>query len=97
MSRFQFSRQFRHNSGMPPRRFRVQMMVATAQQAISSGASLADAATMAGFSDQSHMSREFRRTFGMTPGEFQKVVASQLGAVRSRSHPVDAALDRTGS
>jgi AraC-like DNA-binding protein len=96
MSRFQFSRQFRHNSGMPPRRFRVQMMVATAQQAISSGASLADAATMAGFSDQSHMSREFRRTFGMTPGEFQKVVASQLGAVRSRSDPADAALDRTG-
>lgn len=97
MSRFQFARQFRHTSGMPPRRFRVQMMVATAQQAISSGASLADAATLAGFSDQSHMSREFRRTFGMTPGEFQKVVASQLGAVRSRSHPVDAALDPTGS
>jgi AraC-like DNA-binding protein len=97
MSRFQFSRQFRHNSGMPPRRFRVQMMVATAQQAISSGASLAEAATRAGFSDQSHMSREFRRTFGMTPGEFQKVVASQLGAVRSRSNPTDVASDRASS
>jgi AraC-like DNA-binding protein len=97
MSRFQFSRQFRHNSGMPPRRFRVQMMVATAQQAISSGASLAEAASRAGFSDQSHMSREFRRTFGMTPGEFQKVVASQLGAARGRSSPADTASNRTGS
>ncbi len=96
MSRFQFSRQFRHNSGMPPRRFRVQLMVATAQQAISSGASLADAATMAGFSDQSHMSREFRRTFGMTPGEFQKVVVSQLGVARGRSSSADASPDRTG-
>jgi AraC-like DNA-binding protein len=70
---------------MPPRRFRVQMMVAAAQQAISSGASLAEAAGLAGFSDQSHMSREFRRTYGMTPGEFQKVVASRLGAARPPS------------
>jgi AraC-like DNA-binding protein len=84
MSRFQFARRFRHNSGMPPRRFRVQMMVATAQRAISAGVSLVEAASIAGFSDQSHMSREFRRTYGMTPGEFQRVVASQLGAARSR-------------
>ncbi len=97
MSRFQFSRQFRHSSGMPPRRFRVQMMVATAQQAISSGASLAEAASMAGFSDQSHMSREFRRTYGMTPGEFQKVVASQLGAAQSRPNTTSPSTNRTDS
>jgi AraC-like DNA-binding protein len=82
---------------MPPRRFRVQMMVANAQRAISSGVSLVEAASMAGFSDQSHMSREFRRTYGMTPGEFQKVVASQLGAAPNRFNTANLNTSRTNS
>ncbi len=74
MSRFQLSRLCLANHGMQPRRLKLQLMVARAQLEISQGASLTDAALAAGFSDQSHMSREFRKTIGMTPREYQDVI-----------------------
>lgn len=71
MSRFQFSRLCNASLGMQPRRLKIQLMVALAQSEIARGASLTDAAILAGFSDQSHMTREFRRTIGMTPREYR--------------------------
>jgi AraC-like DNA-binding protein len=35
-----------------------------------SGSSLADAALAAGFADQSHMSRQFKRAYGLTPARW---------------------------
>lgn len=75
LSRFQLSKLVRQAAGMQPRRLRLQLMVATAQFNISSGLSLSYAAANSGFSDQSHMNREFRRTLGMTPREYQQVRA----------------------
>jgi AraC-like DNA-binding protein len=40
---------------------------------------LADVALLAGFSDQPHFTREFRRKFGLTPGAF---ASAQLAAHR---------------
>jgi AraC-like DNA-binding protein len=74
LTRFQLSRLCQANHGMQPRRLRLQLMVAQAQVEISKGASLTEAAHLAGFSDQSHMTREFRRTVGMTPREYQAVL-----------------------
>ena len=74
MSRFELSRLCLESHGMQPRRLKLQLMVARAQSEISNGASLTEAALHAGFSDQSHMSREFRKTIGMTPREFQNVI-----------------------
>jgi len=74
MSRFQLSRLCRASHGMQPRRLKLQLMVAQAQMEISNGTSLAEAAHLAGFSDQSHMTREFRKTIGMTPREYQAVL-----------------------
>lgn len=71
MSRYQFSRLCSQTAGMQPRRLRLQLMVARAQKAINEGQDLASASLHAGFSDQSHMNREFRRTIGMTPREYQ--------------------------
>lgn len=75
LSRFQLSRLVRQSAGMQPRRLRLQLMVATAQYNIARGLSLSYAAMNAGFADQSHMNREFRRTLGMTPREYQRVHA----------------------
>ena len=41
------------------------------------GATLADAAAASGFVDQSHMTRIFRRTLGMTPGRFRSAALSR--------------------
>lgn len=72
MSRYQFARLCQRTAGMQPRRLRIQLMVARAQKIIREGQDLASASAIAGFSDQSHMNREFRRTIGMTPREYQK-------------------------
>ncbi len=74
ISRFELSRICVASHGMQPRRLKLQLMVARAQIEISNGASLTEAALHAGFSDQSHMSREFHRTIGMTPREYQNVI-----------------------
>lgn len=73
LTRFQFARLCQRTSGMQPRRLRIQLMVARAQRGIRNGLDLASASAMAGFSDQSHMSREFRRTIGMTPKDYQRL------------------------
>ena len=36
-----------------------------------SGQSLAEAATASGFSDQSHMTRQFKQTYGVAPGQWR--------------------------
>ncbi|MGH9440981.1 MAG: helix-turn-helix transcriptional regulator [Thermoanaerobaculia bacterium] len=43
---------------------------------------LADAASQAGFADQSHMSRVFRRLTGMSPKEFRRIARGAAGEVR---------------
>jgi AraC-like DNA-binding protein len=37
---------------------------------VKSGVSLAEAALDAGFADQSHMSRQFKRAYGLTPAHW---------------------------
>ena len=41
------------------------------RRSMKSGAELADAALSAGFADQSHMSRQFKRAYGLTPARWQ--------------------------
>jgi AraC-like DNA-binding protein len=44
-----------------------------ARAAIASGAPLAAAAAGAGFADQSHMTRQFVRAYGLTPGRWARL------------------------
>jgi AraC-like DNA-binding protein len=44
-----------------------------AKSAIRSGHSLAEASFMSGFADQSHMTRQFKRAFGLTPGHWHAI------------------------
>jgi AraC family transcriptional regulator len=54
------------------RRLRVEY---ASRQILSSKATLLEIATSAGFSDQSHFSRVFKRQMGMTPTEYQRIHA----------------------
>ena len=77
------SRAFRKQVGMPPYAYLLQLRVAIGRRALADGASIAAAALAAGFSDQSHFTREFRRRTGTTPGAYQALVPHQRGDIKS--------------
>ncbi len=77
--------------GTSPDRYRTLRRVALARAAIESGQSLAGAAAEAGFADQSHMTRQFKRTYGLTPGPLD---GSHSRSRLTHDHPVRLACDR---
>jgi transcriptional regulator GlxA family with amidase domain len=61
-------RLFRNQVGMSPHAYLIQLRLERARKLIDSGLSIADAALLAGFSDQSHLTRRFKKRYGLTPG-----------------------------
>jgi AraC-like DNA-binding protein len=65
--RFTLARHFRRAFGTSPDRYRTMRRLALARRAIESGRPLAEVAARTGFADQSHMTRQFKRAYGLTP------------------------------
>ncbi|HEY8859083.1 MAG TPA: helix-turn-helix domain-containing protein, partial [Gaiellales bacterium] len=55
--------------------YRTMRRLELARHAIAAGAPLVDAAATAGFADQSHMTRQFKRAYGITPGRWAAATA----------------------
>jgi AraC-like DNA-binding protein len=72
LSRFQLYRQFRDRYGVPPSAYQRQLRLREARRRLAAGAGIAEAAIAAGFADQSHLTRWFRRTYGITPRVYQQ-------------------------
>lgn len=70
LSPFYLARRFRQAFGLPPHQFRLNARVAESRRLLHLGKSLAEVAMVTGFADQSHLSRNFKRIVGMTPGQF---------------------------
>lgn len=70
LSLYHFIRAFRKHVGLPPHAYLKQLRIQRAQCLLRAGHSIADAALAAGFSDQAHLTREFRRSLGLTPGRY---------------------------
>ena len=68
LDRFTITRQFQRYFGTSPHRFLLMRRLALVKQMMLAGTSLVDAAARSGFADQSHLTRHFRRAFGITPG-----------------------------
>ena len=68
LSPFYLIRAFRRAYGLPPYMFVEHLRVHHARRLIEQGESIVNAALESGFSDQSHLTRRFKRTFGITPG-----------------------------
>jgi AraC-like DNA-binding protein len=71
-SRFAVHRAFTHVYGMPPSDYQRQLRLREARALIAAGTAISEAAALAGFADQSHLSRWFVRYYGVTPGRYQR-------------------------
>jgi AraC-like DNA-binding protein len=76
LSRFQLLRAFARDLHLTPHAYLVQRRLALARSLIDRGAGLAEAAAQAGFADQSHLTRLFRRCLGFTPAVYAKARTS---------------------
>ncbi|GAB6900377.1 helix-turn-helix transcriptional regulator [Kineosporia succinea] len=65
-------RAFTREFGMPPHLYLTGRRVEKARRLLLSGETPAQAAVGAGFYDQSHLARHFRRMLGTTPGRFAR-------------------------
>jgi AraC-like DNA-binding protein len=72
LPRFQLFRAFSRTLGMSPHTYQRQARIRFAARLIKTGHSLSDAAQVAGFADQAHMTRHFRSTIGVTPGDYRQ-------------------------
>ena len=81
LSRFHFLHSFARATGLTPHAFRLQARLHLARRLIQAGQPLADAAVEAGFADQSHMTRLFTRSYGMTPGGYARNFVQDRRAV----------------
>lgn len=73
MDRWSLSRDFRTLYGTSPYRYVTMRRLEYCRRLILAGSSLAEAAAEAGFSDQSHMTRQFIKTLGLSPGHWKKI------------------------
>lgn len=65
------ARAFRRSTGSGLHNFRVLLALQRAKVLLRQHVPIVDAALAAGFCDQSHLNREFVRTYGMTPAAFR--------------------------
>ncbi len=67
-------RAFTREYGLPPHRYLTGRRLDTARALLLAGHPVADAATRAGFYDQSHLTRHFARFLGVTPAAYARGV-----------------------
>lgn len=68
---FHFARRFRRAYGAAPHEYLLSLRIERARDLLRTGAGIADAALAAGFADQSHLTRHFKRAVGVTPGRYR--------------------------
>ncbi len=72
--RFKLSRDFRALFGTSPYRYLLMRRLEQARTMLAHGESPASAAAACSFTDQSHMNRHFKKTYGQTPGQWLKTL-----------------------
>jgi AraC-like DNA-binding protein len=75
VSRYALARHFRACFGTSPYRYQLLRRLDQARALIRQGAALADAALASGFADQSHMTRQFGKAYGVSPGRWAALAA----------------------
>ncbi len=89
-SRYQVLRAFKRRYGLPPHAYHLCVRIAQSQRLLASGQSPAQVAVAAGFVDQSHFSKHFKRLVGVTPAQYARHPGT-LKRRRSRAVPLNLA------
>ncbi len=77
LSRFQLIRSFHRHTGLTPHAYHMQSRAHLSRRLLAQGLFPAEVAVACGYVDQSHMHREFRRRFGLTPGAYRNAWLSR--------------------
>jgi AraC-like DNA-binding protein len=72
LSQFALLRAFRAETGLPPHAYLNQLRVREARTLLDRGIAPAEVAATAGFADQAHLTRHFKRVVGVPPGAYQR-------------------------
>ena len=83
-NRWRLSRDFRLLFGTSPYRYLTMRRLERCKRSLAQGLGLAEASLAAGFADQSHMTRQFRDAYGISPGRWLKLTAQASGQSRER-------------
>ena len=70
LSPYYLLRVFRAEVGMPPYAYLESVRIRHTQRLIKAGKPLVEVAAEVGFSSQSHMTRQFKKIIGVTPGQY---------------------------
>ena len=73
VTRSHLVRIFQRHLGMPPKSWLRHQRILRAKALLSQGLSIVEVALQCGFADQSHLTRTFTRSVGITPGCFREV------------------------
>lgn len=79
LDRYTLSRHFRALYATSPHRFLLMRRLQRAREMIKAGHPLAEIAAAAGFTDQSHLNRQFKKAFGLTPGRWAALIGVNSG------------------
>jgi len=74
LSPFHFIRVFCRETGLTPHAYLNQARVRRAKSLIAAGGAIAAAAYETGFADQSHLTKQFKRILGITPGQYRNFI-----------------------
>jgi AraC-like DNA-binding protein len=87
LSPFHMIRVFSRTMGISPYAYLDQLRVLRGQALLSKGWSISHAAYAAGFSDQSHFTRHFKRVLGLTPGLYVRGLLVGRNALAAAAPP----------
>jgi AraC-like DNA-binding protein len=85
LSPYYFARTFEKETGLPPHLYLEGIRIKRARQFLDRGETLVSTAMLTGYSDQSHLTRRFKRFLGITPGQY----ARGAGESNRRAAPFD--------
>lgn len=72
LSPYYLLRQFQQVTGLPPHAYQIQARLRKGRQLLKAGNGVLETALACGFHDQSHFHRHFRKSIGVTPGDYVK-------------------------